>query len=225
MDNINFTGAFLIKNPTPRVWRNIEKILPKRKIVFQQFGDEQDKFVIVKDCYDKQVADAIKKKRLNFKFYPEINLKSRLDPYFPKEAEEFVNAQTVCLEKSELKRYFKEPKNLFKVKKYKWKPNDHIEQTLNALDLKIENSKIEIKNGVTIIRDKNGKILAKASPNNQKGVNFVYVLSDNGTKKLAVSYTGATEPIYDIVKFQKKFLEALNTDKNRIRPKSYSADS
>ena len=223
MDKINFTGGFLIRKPSVRMWHNFEAILPKKKAVFQKFNEEGDKFVVVKSSYDEGISDFILQKRLDFKYYPELNLKNRLNPHNVEQAHEIIDAQTNVIDtRKDLKNFFKACKTLIVIPKYKWKQNDHVEQTFKALGLDLSQHKYQIKNGITVIKDKSGKIIAKASPNNVNGTNFVYILPKNtdlSPRKIAVDYKG--EIIYEFKgvdsykDFSKNFIKAVKIDKGR----------
>ena len=114
-------------------------------------------------------------------------------------------------------------KTVFTLPKYVWKPNDHVKQTLDALNLDPSQCSIKMKKGVTTILDKSGKVIAKASPNSNKGVNYVYVMpknADSSPRKLAVSYLGE---IYEFPKIEKefgvKFSNAMQENRERMLPK------
>lgn len=229
MNDINFTGGFLIEKPSKRMWANIEKELPKRKSVFQNYNENGDKFFAIKSVYDKDMAGLILRKGVKFKFYPNINLKTRLDKYFPEEARKTINAQDYVIDTKEGLREFirnnevKATRSI--IKKYRWKPDDHIEKTLKALELNKDECIIENKSGITYIKNKNGKILAMASPNNVRGVNFVYKYpenSDASSEKFALSQSGEREDfgVFEYKDFLKNFKNNVKIDQHRIRPKN-----
>ena len=223
MDRINFTGGFLIKSPTPAKWKKIEEVLPKHKIILPKYNDS-DVFVAVKPCYDPQIASQILAKKINFKFYPNINLKTRLDAHNMDEAYKIIGAQTEEISTfADLRQYIKSLKKPFRIPKYNWKPEDHIPKTFKVLGLEQENYVVKIKNGITIIKDKNGKLIAKASPNTDKGTNFIYVYpknSDDSSKKLAVASEGEIFEFSPLqyMDFKKQFMRAVKIDNARKRP-------
>ncbi len=226
MNDINFKGGFLIKGPIKdELWNEIKLGLPKRKCLFEKFQEEADKFVAVRSVYDREVASLIVRNGVKFKFYPEINLKTRLDYREPEKAFEVVNSQTNFIEnQDELREFIRKtvPKRPCMVKRYYWEPNDHIDKTYNALGLKQSDYKTEIKNGITYIKDSKGNIVAKASPNNADGVNFVYVCPTilEGSKRFALTQGG--EKFYfgplKVIDFQKNFLKNVSIDLHRKRP-------
>lgn len=226
MDSINFQGGFFIGKPSSRVWNNIKAELPKHKCVFENFNENGDKFFAVKSCADSDMVGMILRKKVNFRFYPDINLKSRLDSYNPKQAQEIINSQTTIYEtKEQLRQFLKDlPQKTVKlIKKYHWKPNDHIDKTFEALGLNQNEYKTQIKSGITYIKDKSGKVIAKVSPNNERGVNFVYVYPrnyDEASKRFALSQSGETENFgpLQIIEFQNNFMKNVRIDLGRKRP-------
>ena len=230
MDNINFRGGFLIKNPSARMWNNIQAVIPRRKCVFHQYNEEGDKFFAIKDFYDKYVADFILSKRIKFKYYPSINLKSRLDTYYPEESKQIIESQDdVITTKRELRKYIKAKRKQTPPidSQYHWQENDHIPQTMKALGLNPREHRAEVKDGITTIYNMKGEKIAAASPNGTKGINFVYVYpsKDNkdkiNSRRLAVDKDGkiiCEYSIADFTDFQKFFLQNIKIDKGRIRP-------
>ena len=227
MNEISFQGGYLLSKPTTRMWNIIQEELPKHKCIVKDINGEGDIFFSIKKVYDKDIASLILRKKLDFKFYPDIDLRTRIDSYFPEQSLKTIEAQTNVIEtREQLREYIKslQPKRVI-VKKYHWKPNDHIEKTFKALGLNQSEYELEIKNFVTYIKDKKGNIIAKASPNNQIGVNFVYVypqpqkdvreaqrfaLTQNGERE----YFGALQSI----NFFKEFNKNVKIDAGRIRP-------
>jgi len=228
MDNISFSGGFLIQKPSPIKWKNIKAQLPPNKCIFEDYNANGDKFFAIKNFYDRDMLYVLLRKKVNFKFYPDINLKNRLDSYYPEEARKVVSAQTNVLDTVEQIRLFiKEcaPKRNFTIAKYRWKPEDHIDKTLKALGLKSTECSVSKKDGKTYI--KNGKnILAIASPNNEHGINFVYVFpktSGGESKMFALSQGGETEPFSPLnyKEFNKLFLRNVKIDLARKRPQKH----
>ena len=233
-NNINFRGGFLIKKPSTEIWNGIQSVLPRKKCVFQEFNAEGDKFFAIKDCHDAQIARYIldtnknagknSKNKIKFQYYPEINLKTGLDTYFPEEARKTIDGETQVIKtnkKLENQFFSKKEEEIVPIyKKYRWKENDHISQTLKALKLKDDECKVTIENGITMIYDLKGNAIAAASPNGHKGINFVYEYSRDGknSRKLAVDRNGEIiweYGINEITDFQKFFERHIRIDKGR----------
>ena len=232
MDNkINFTGGFLICKPDKVKWENIQAVLPRRKCVFQKFNSEGDKFVAVKTHYDRDMLNMLLKKKVDFKFFPDINLKTQLDSENLEEAQRIISSQSNVVEgKSNLKSYLADmiaPKH-FKFPKYKWKPDDHIGQTLKALGLSEKECKIlYTETGAVKILDKRGKqTIALASPNSHLGYNYVleFPKEKNGLlKRLVVDMNGEIADEFSYLQrdiFNKHFKRNLKIEKGRMKPKN-----
>ena len=227
MNEISFQGGYLLSKPTSRMWNIIQGELPKHKCIVENINGEGDNFFSIKKVYDKDMASLILRKNINFKFYPDIDLHTRINSYFPDEALKTLSEQTNVIEtREQLRKYIKsiEPKKIV-IKKYRWKPNDHIEKTYKALGLEQSEYITEITNFVTYIKDKKGNIIAKASPNNQRGVNFVYVYPQPQkyimeAQRFALSQSGERENFGALqsINFFKEFNKNVRIDAGRIRP-------
>ena len=225
-NSVSFQGGFLIKKPKLTVWSEIKANLPKKKAVFNVFNTEQDSFIACKTHYDEQVADLLKSHDTSFKFYPDINLKSRLDPEHTPEAVEIVNAQKrVITTIEELKEYFENTKKALNSKQSKIFKMDHMQQTLTALKLKSDDCDIIYKRGITFIYDKSGRLIAQASQKSPMGFNYVYfypeckdhsmerwIVYPNGDKK-SVSVLNASH-------FRKIFIQNTESKAEQTKIKS-----
>lgn len=227
MNNINFGGGFLIEKPkNATIWSNIKKELPRHKCIIENINDKGDKFFSVKSIYDKDLAGLILRQNVKFKFYPDINLKVRMDAYYPEDARKILKEQTNIIESEEqLREYIKKINrpNVALLKKYRWTPEDHIDKTLQLIGVNKSDCKIKIKSGVTYIYNSNDKILAKASPNNTEGINFVYIYPkniDSFSRRIALSQDGTTYEFSPVqyTKFLEKFMKNVKIDLGRKRP-------
>ena len=228
MYNVTFQGGFLLKRPTSdTLWKEIQAEFPSSKCVIEDFNEYGDKFFAIKTVYDKAMASILMSKKVKFRLYPDINLKSRLDPYNPNEAREIIQAQTNFIEdEDELRQFIRSGKKIL-IEKYRWTPDDHIDKTYKALGLNPSEYKTIIKKGITYIEDKNGNVVAFASPNNNKGVNFVYASSktenlDPSFEKFALDQYGNKEYFGPLKTgdFRKHFMDNVKIDLGRKRPKS-----
>ena len=88
MDNsINFKGAFLIQKPTASLRENIFPLLGKRKQIIENVSKSGDVLYVVRDKFDKGIADfLLKADNVKFKYYPTLNTKSGFDDEKPQEA-------------------------------------------------------------------------------------------------------------------------------------------
>ena len=230
MNDISFNGGFLISKPSPTKWKNIKAQFPSNKCVFENYNSNGDKFFAIKSFYDREMIGVLLRKKVNFKFYPDINLKSRLDSYYPETAREIVNSQTNVIDTpDQLRKFIREctpVKRKSPIVRYRWKPEDHIDKTYKALHIDSSQYQTEIIKGITYIKDVNGKIVAKASPNNERGVNFVYELpkTPNGESKMfALSQGGEKEPFSPLnyKEFHRLFMRNVKIDLARKRPQKH----
>lgn len=228
MNNINFTGGFLISNPKQKVWNRIEaNAMPRKKISFDPYNEEGDKFVVINSYHDKEFGHDLLRRWVKFLYYPNINLKSGLDPMHPEQAKEIINKETVVVKSPDFRKYIREELLVKQhpILRYKWSPNDHIDKTLQFLELDRAECDIVIKQGITYIKDKNGKLIAKASPNTTLGTNFVYTYpknDDDSSRKVAIGYKGDVYDfdVFQIKSFWNNFKRAVNIDLGRKRPQN-----
>ena len=232
MDNINFTGGFLLKSPKPQQWSKIyDEIVPRNRVIVNDLKGKDNVFFATKNCYDPSILKYLIDNKVRFTFYPKINLKSRIDSYYPEKAAEILDAETeVITLKRKMLKYLETPqKSAVRQLKYKWKPEDHIPQTLQALKLDKSQCKISTKNSVTTIKDLNDKLLAKVSPNNGRGISYALIYPRFGDEKLrmiATTHKGEivtdTTDIDKFVDFKEHFMHAVKFDLGRQRPKKSS---
>ena len=222
MNEISFNGGYLIERPSKSVWAGIKKELPKHKCIIENIDNIGNNFFSIKNIYDKDMGSLILRKNVKFKF----NLKTRMDSYFPEVALKTLNEQiNVINTKEELRNYIKGLKspNVTLLKKYRWMSEDHIDKTLEAIGMKNSECETKIKSGITYIYNKNGKIIAKASPNNREGINYIYIYpknSDDFSRRIALTQAGT---IYEFSPLQyddflNKFMQNVKIDLGRKRP-------
>ena len=239
--NVNFKGGFWIKKPKVSkkvavndVWNEIQNIMPRHTQIIENFNEAGDKFYAIKTCYDKEIAYKLLQLKHSFKFYPDINLKSRLDGRFPKESMDVVNSQEkILVDRKGIDDFFAQSTVNYKsISDYKWYPTDYIDQTLKYLGLKKEDCKIDLKDSIAVISDKSGKVIAKASPNNHSGYNYVYVHSkyndktaqshaDDLSQMLCLNYKGEREARFapdEFMKFYDLFMRNVKIGRGRKLP-------
>ena len=226
MDKINFTGGFLLHKPDVKKWEKAyDEIVPRKRIIIHDLKEQDNIFFATPSCYDSSILKYLFGEKFKFTFYPDINLKNRLDAYYPEEAIKILDAQeTVITDKRKMRKYIVEPKPCsIQSLKYKWKPNDNIEQTLTALKLDKEDMKIKTAKSVTTITDRNGKLVAKVSPNTAQGINYALVYPRYGNENLrmiAIDHhsqiiTDTTDINY-LQEFKERFIRAVKFDKGRV---------
>ena len=111
MDNINFTGGFLLKSPKPQQWSKIyDEIVPRNRVIVNDLKGKDNVFFATKNCYDPSILKYLIDNKVRFTFYPKINLKSRIDSYYPEKAAEILDAETeVITLKRKMLKYLDTP--------------------------------------------------------------------------------------------------------------------
>ena len=176
MDNtINFKGAFLIKKTSPEVKRNLINSFEKKgKFVYDNFKNTNDLFLVVRDEKDKFVADFINKHNItNFKYFPSLNTSSGFHYNKPEEADKII--------KEKKPKYIKTINTLIKYFKnlgvdLNESDKKYINETLKAVNIKPKEHRIENNAGYYIVKDKNNTTVARISPKNKYGINFIHVI-------------------------------------------------
>lgn len=75
--NINFKGAFLIKNPTPELKNAITPVLKKKDLLYKNLKQKGDILYVVPNERDKDIANMmLYAPNLKFKYFPTLNPKS-----------------------------------------------------------------------------------------------------------------------------------------------------
>ena len=79
LSSTNFQGGFRLQNLSPEVQAKVPNIVNKHRQIFNNFERQGDIFLSVRDGADFKVANFIKKHKIAFEYYPNINTKSKLD--------------------------------------------------------------------------------------------------------------------------------------------------
>ena len=228
INNISFKGGYLLKNVSPKEFNEIyDDIMPNKRVIIPDLYNDGNVFFATKSCYDSSVLNyLIGKDNLKFTYYPNVNLKNQFSSHEPEEAMKSLDKE-VCVEsKKKIKKYINEDKLMsLEAIKYKWKPNDHIDKTMKTLNINPRNYKIDIKNGITRVKDKSGKPFMEVSPNNRVGTNYVFVYPRYGDEDFTIleinckgEIINESTNIDDVAKYKKLFMNAVKIDLGRIRP-------
>ncbi len=175
MDNkINFTGTFLIKNPTKAAKIELEKLAGRHKLIFKNFDNTTDNLYVVRKGKDKGIAKFILDNNLRFKYYPWINTKSGLDPLCPDEAIKVLEQDVRMIsQKSALAKFFRflpKPPRI----------DYNLKGVARSLNLIPDELVFRSENGATLAFSKENKQLFKSSPLNKYGENYVYSFINGG---------------------------------------------
>ena len=95
LDNImpetSFKGGFRIRNIGDANKAELNNLFKKRKQIFDNFENEGDVFITLRDEMDKKMYKFIKDKNLNFEYYMKINTHSGLDNEKPQELSRLIS--------------------------------------------------------------------------------------------------------------------------------------
>lgn len=229
MDRINFTGGFLLKKPTPKMWEKVyNEAVPATRNIINDLYEDGNLFFATKNSYDSAILKYLLNKRtLNFVYYPNVSTKNRFDSYHPEEALKILDKEVALTDRKEIRKSIKPEKQRIpeSLRKYKWRENDYVSQTINALKINPENYNIVIKNHMTEFRDKNGKVVIEASPNTHSGINYILVYPHrdfDDLRMIAANHRGEilrTSTNIDLLKtFKAKMSEAAKLDFGRTPP-------
>ena len=229
MDNkINFTGSFVIKKPGKIGWKKIMRdMLPENSFIKGNFLGRGNMFVSVSDRYDREIATYLTNGNYVFNYYPNVNRKSGICNMPQTMIEELVKGSKVLSERGEIEKYVTEVENKYIPDDYVRKPNDHIPQTIKALSslehVPVKTLKPITVKGETLFVDSNGNLVAKASPNNPRGFNFIQVFPRYSTSEdmemIKADYAGninyCTKNIDKLRPFKRDYLAAVNSVNTR----------
>ena len=225
MDNkINFTGSFLIKNPGKIGWTKIvREMIPESSFIKGNFLGRGNMYVAASDRYDREIATYLINNNYVINYYPNVNMKSGICNMSQDMLEELVKGSEVISEKSKIINHATEVENKYIPIDYVRKPNDHIVQTINALrtveHIPVDKLQPVTVKGETLFIDANGKLVAKASPNNPRGFNFIQIFPRYTTSEdmemIKADYKGnicyRTKKIDKFRLFKRDYLAAANS--------------
>lgn len=183
MNSVNFTGAFLIKNPPSEAKKQLNIISGNRKQIFENFNNTTDMFYVVRPSKDKDIANFILQNGLSFKYFPYIGTKSGLDPQYPKNAIHLTNVKQPMIS---LREFLAKKFNLTEYIPESTELKSNTDGVAKALSLNTNDISLNIKNGITIAFTKDGKHIFKSSPVNKYGENYVYYNDGLNVKKYMI---------------------------------------
>ncbi len=208
--NQNFEGAFRIKPNEIKAKTEIPLLFTQGRQIFNDILETGDKFIVVRDKYDKRIGKYIQENGISgVEYYPEINTKSGLDDEIPEGLLKLIKDKTVKVitDINEICRTSTARKKLVKPSK----SNKEVDKIANALRLNIENPQVTSTSSFTKVRDNEKNRTIEIIMQN-KGTIYVHVKPDH-------LYEDSTRCIIDgqgniikkfetpdeIIKFMKKF--------------------
>lgn len=206
----SFKGAFLIKAIPDKIKPQLTELFPKHRQIFDNFQNNGDVFLVVKNSKDLLAANFIKENKFQFKYYPELNTKSGFDSEKPQAVSDIINSTKpkVITSIKEMFEFLK-PIN----KSLKTVQSDNISQILTSVGLDAEDVKIKGFKGYKLVTDKEGKVVARISPSGKFGMKFVFIEPKNAEAsplRYAVDNNGNIVAQYSSFKGIKQFRDNFN---------------
>lgn len=227
-NNINFKGVFWFQQP-PKV---IKKIVGNEGRIFNNFTNEGDVLYITNRFQDKKIAEYLTANRkIAFKYYPKLNLKSGLSLQKYEDVRKFLvdYKSKIITNADDLKNIFRLNKH---VVKFSTKKRDNtLEKSLKALNMNVNDYKIKRMDGFNEIYTGDGELVALISEPGKYGFRYARVdtIDDSGKKitkryairgdKIQFTYINdADENIQNgTTEFLKRYYEAINANRNITR--------
>lgn len=212
----SFKGAYRIKPDEVKAKEEIPQLFTQGKQVFNDILETGDKFIVLRDKYDKKIAKYIKENGVKgIEYFPEINTKSGLDDQVPEGLLKLVKDKTVKIitDINKICKASMMPKQIQKAE-------DELNKIEIALRLNIENPIITSNKSLTIVRDEEKKrTIEIVMPN--KATTYVYVKPDciyedsikcvlNGCGQIGKRFETPNEIIRFLKKFDKLKKENVN---------------
>lgn len=223
--NQNFEGSFRIKPNEVNAKIEIPQLFTQGRQIFNDILEPGDKFIVLRDKYDKRVGKYIKENGISgIEYFPEINTKSGLDDEKPEGLLKLVKAETV-----------KVITNISEICKASMAPSkktanppkviSEVNKVANALRLNIENPQITSTHSSTKVRDDEKKRTVELIMKD-RGLTYVYVKPDSlyeDSTKCIIDGKGNIvkkfETPEEIIKFMKVFHELKQKNVNILADK------
>lgn len=219
--NQSFEGAFRIKPNEIKAKTEIPQLLNRGRQIFSDVLESGDKFIVVRDQYDKRIGRYIRENRVRgVEYYPEINTKCGLDDQEPE--------GLLKLAKNKGVRIITDINKIYKASmasKKLTKAEEQVDKIANALRLNIENPQIISTKASTIVKDKlKGRTIEIIMQN--RGTTYVHVKPDRPYEesiKCIIDGQGKVvkkfETPEEIMKFLKQFRKLKQEEMNIITDK------
>lgn len=206
MDNINFKGAFLIKNPTELTKLKMGAIAGSKKQIFENFNNTKDVLYVLKDTRDYDVAKYLYKSYEDAVYYPDINTKSGLDVEKPHLAIRLLEQK-----KDSAIRNINDILIRLGLRNKFIENDSSIENILKTFNLNFEENSVRLHKGYTVLYNRESKReVAKISKPGRFGLSFVEIspkTSDENPKRYAINKLGEKVVEYKSLAGTKQFIK------------------
>lgn len=216
VSNNGFKGGFKFQNISKEIKKEIPQISNKGRQIFNNFPNENDVFLVLRDEFDYKALKFIKKHNLKFAYYPLINTKCGLDSECP-EGLAAILEKTNSKPETDLNELGKRIKSQRNNKPYfgsDWN-NISTDKVLQALCIDPENKTENIVKNIKVIKDKefSRKIMITQPEVNTK-IHYVMVVPDSPNQeieKYAIDNNGKIRKVFKTPDDMKEFRKLFNS--------------
>lgn len=177
--NINFNGAFRFKPNEFNAKADVPKLFTQGRQVFHNILEDGDEVIVVRNNYDKRVANYLKDNNIRgVEYYPEIDTKCGLDDEIPEGLLKLIKSRSVVVIEN-LEEIVSSIALRANVSRRKVpKIDKEVNKIANALRLNIENPKVVSNKSFTRIRDGHKmRTIEVIAPNS--ATSYVHVIPDS----------------------------------------------
>ena len=177
--NINFNGAFRFKPNEFNAKADVPKLFTQGRQVFHNILEDGDEVIVVRNNYDKRVANYLKDNNIRgVEYYPEIDTKCGLDDEIPEGLLKLIKSKSVVVIEN-LEEIVSSIASRTNVPRRKvLKIDKELNKIANALRLNIENPKVVSNKSFTRIRDGHKmRTIEVIAPNS--ATSYVHVIPDS----------------------------------------------
>lgn len=177
--SLRFLGAFRFKPNEINAKADVPKLFTQGRQVFRNILEDGDEVIVVRNNYDKRVANYLKDNNIRgVEYYPEIDTKCGLDDEIPEGLLKLIKSKSVVVIEN-LEEIVSSIASRANVPRRKVpKIDKELNKIANALRLNIENPKVVSNKSFTRIRDEHKmRTIEVIAPNS--ATSYVHVIPDS----------------------------------------------
>lgn len=177
--SLRFSGAFRFKPNEFKAKADVPNLFTQGRQVFHNILEDGDEVIVVRNNYDKRVANYLKDNNIRgVEYYPEIDTKCGLDDEIPEGLLKLIKSKSVVVIEN-LEEIVSSIASRANVPRRKVpKIDKELNKIANALRLNIENPKVVSNKSFTRIRDEHKmRTIEVIAPNS--ATSYVHVIPDS----------------------------------------------
>lgn len=177
--SLQFSGAFRFKPNEIKAKADVPNLFTQGRQVFHNILEAGDEVIVVRNNYDKRVANYLKDNNIRgVEYYPEIDTKCGLDDEIPEGLLKLIKSKSVVVIEN-LEKIVSSIASRANVPRRKVpKIDKELNKIANALRLNIENPKVVSNKSFTRIRDEHKmRTIEVIAPNS--ATSYVHVIPDS----------------------------------------------